>query len=207
MPGGLAGLKQVVRDFHRARRARLPADHAVGQRHARPGQRDWDAVADAGRASWAPTASTATPTTACRAPSMMPPTRPAARWCSSRKARSPPTNADVEPPDLGQGFHRLRPRRQQVQVARTAPHGQHREPLGRDRTDDLQYVFFNGVGYNAGKTSGASGTSSPPRCRSAAPDRHHRAPVPAAAGQPGLAAVRAGAAAGRVRQHLPARRA
>ena len=34
-------------------------------------------------------------------------------------------------------------------MAGNAPHGEHVQSLGADQTDDLQYAFFNGVGYES----------------------------------------------------------
>ena len=38
---------------------------------------------------------------------------------------------------------------EQIQVARAAAHGQHLRRWARDKTDDLQSAFFNGVGYES----------------------------------------------------------
>ncbi len=45
MPGGIPGVRQMIADFHRSRRARLVPDDDVGPRHTRSG----DAVAGCNR--------------------------------------------------------------------------------------------------------------------------------------------------------------
>ena len=90
LPGGVEGLRGAVDDFHRRGvkvfLPTMPWDNGTRERK----RTDWQAMARAGGKRSAPTASTATPTTACRALSSTHATRSAARsWCS-RSRRSAP---------------------------------------------------------------------------------------------------------------------
>ena len=151
-------------------------------------------------------ASTATPTTACRAPSATPadaaghplvlqpegsldqPTR----CCTGTRRAGATGTTDIDP-------------RRSPSVKWLEPRHMvnYREPLGRDKTDDLQYAFFNGVGYESWENIwGIWNQIHAARRRSAAPHRHDRAQVRRHADQPGLGAVHSDAAARRLRQHV-----
>ncbi len=102
--------------------------------------------------------------------------------------------ADLERAELGQeGAERGDPAGGQVEVAGAAPHDQLSRTAGAaTATNDLQYIFFNGIGYNAWENVWGIWNQLTPRdaetLRRIAAIERQFAP---AAGQPGLAAVRA----------------
>ncbi|MBC7734225.1 MAG: SUMF1/EgtB/PvdO family nonheme iron enzyme [Bacteriovorax sp.] len=150
MPGGLDGLRGAVDDFHR-RGVKVflptkPWDNGTRD----PGQRDWHAIADIVKAVGADGINGDTYNGVPRAffdacdalgcPIVLQPestisAEEALIWNVQSWGKKVPT--DVSPAVAK--FKWLEPRHM-INVENR---------WGRDRTNDLQYIFFNGVGYNA----------------------------------------------------------
>ena len=149
MPGGVEGVRQMVADFHR-RGVRVlfpmmmwdqgthepPDQLAAG--HRRP---------DEARST--PTASTATRRTACRSASRSPPTRSATRWSSNLKAAPATRRLSWNVMTWGQYTFPFIPMVDRYKWLETRHMVNISDRWALDKTNDLQFAFFNGVGWES----------------------------------------------------------
>ncbi len=149
MPGGVAGLRQMIADFHRRGVRVLFPGHALGPGHARAGMPNWEATAQShGRDRRRRNQRRHARRRAARFPQGLRPNA-AIPWCSSPKAALPTKPWHWNNMTWGYWKYHLVPMVSRYKWIEPRHMVNVCDRWNRDKTDDLQSAFFNGVGYES----------------------------------------------------------